>query len=194
MPIKGATSPSDIRSEDINTMAKKTTKQAPKPEPDVEDEELELEDLDTDVEDDEGETKSKVKEVTFGASDLAKYLSEKTGKTITPRDLRALIRKMAREENARVKREITPGNRTRYDWPLGLKDPEVKAIVKAVTGGEMEADKKAKLEQLKANKAKKSADKTKTAGKKGKKGKAAPVEEPDDEDDIEEIDIDDDED
>jgi hypothetical protein len=156
-----------------------------------EDEEVELEDLDEDVEEDEAPKKSKAQEVEFGASDLAKYLSEKTGKNISTRDLRALIRKMAREDKPRVDREITPGNRTRYNWPGGLKNPEVKAIIKAVTGGEMEADKKAKLEELKARKAAKQAEGQKSS-KKGKKGKkAAKVEEPED-DDVEEIEIDDD--
>jgi hypothetical protein len=150
-------------------------------EPEADEDDLELEDLDTDAEEDEDD-KPKSQEVEFGASDLAKYLSEKTGKTISPRDLRALIRKMAREDTPRVNREITPGNRTRYNWPGGLKNPEVKQIVKAVTGGEMEADKKAKLEELKARKAKKTVEKAKA--KKGKKAKAAEVEEIDvDEDD-----------
>lgn len=160
----------------------------------VEDDEVELEDLDTDVEEDEAPAKAKQQEVEFGASDLAKYLSEKTGKTISPRDLRALIRKMAREDNPRVNREITAGNRTRYNWPGGLKHPEVKAIIKAVTGGEIEADKKAKLDELKAKKAAKNAEKAKSEAKSGKKGKkAAKVEEPED-DDVEEIEIDDDDD
>lgn len=150
------------------------------------DEEIELEDLDEDVEE-ETSSKSKVPAVEFGAADLAAHLSELTGKTISTRDLRALVRKMAREEDPRVNREIKPGNRTRYDWPGGLKNPEVKAIIKAVTGGEMEADKKAKLEELKQRKAAKGASK----GKKGKK--ASKVQEPED-DDIEEIEIDDDED
>lgn len=154
-----------------------------------EDEELELEDLDADVEEDEA-PKRKANEVDFGVAHLAQYLTEKTGKTVTTRELRALIRKMAREDNPRVQREIIAGNRSRYNWPDGLKDPEVKAIVKAVTGGEMEADKRAKLEELKANKAKKTAAAGKSTSKKGKKAKPAP--EPEDDDDVEEIEIDDD--
>lgn len=157
------------------------------------DEDVELEDLDADVESDEAPAKGKAQEVEFGASDLAKYLTSKLpeGKSVSPRDLRALIRKMAREEKPRVDREITAGNRTRYNWPGGLEHPEVKAIIKAVLGGEMEADKQAKLAELKEKKAKKKAAEAKS-GKKGKKGKAkeAPVEEPDDE--VEEIDLDDD--
>ena len=157
-------------------------------------EDVEIEDLDADVEATEGEGKSKAQEVEFGASDLAKHLSELTGKTVTPRDLRALIRKMAREETPRVDREIKAGNRTRYNWPGGLKNAEVKAIIKAVTGGEMEADKQAKLAELKEKKAKKKAEEAKAGKGKGKgkggKGKTAPVEEPDD--DVEEVDLDDD--
>lgn len=170
-------------------MAKTATKKAAKTE-EPEEAEVELEDLDEDVEEDEAPAKSKADEVEFGASDLAKYLSKVMKKKISPRELRALIRKMAREDKPRVDREITPGNRTRYNWPGGLKNPEVKRIIKAVTGGEMEADKKAKLDQLKANKAKKNAEKAK-AGKTGKKGKGKVVE-PDD-DEVEEIEVDDDE-
>lgn len=157
------------------------------------DDELELEDLDADVEDNKPAKKSKAQAVEFGVADLAAHLTEATGSNITPRELRALIRKMAREDSPRVQREIVAGNKSRYNWPDGLKDPEVKAIVKAVTGGELEADKKAKLEELKANKAKKAAAAPKAKKGKGKaKAKPAPVE--DDDDDIEEIEIDDDED
>jgi hypothetical protein len=162
------------------------TKKAPVVE-EVEDD-MELVDDDAEVEDDESEAapaKSKVQEVTFGVSDLAKHLSGVTGKTITPRELRTQIRRMAREDSPRVSREITAGNRTRYDWPDGLKDPEVKRIIKAVTGGELEEGKKAALQALKDKKA---AQGPKT-GKKGKKTKPAKVTEV--EDDIEEIDEDD---
>jgi len=153
-------------------------------------EDLELEDLETDAEAEEGDSpKSKAQEVEFGASDLAKYLSEKTGKNISARDLRALIRKMAREDQPRVDREIKAGNRTRYDWPGGLKNPEVKAIIAAVTGGEMEADKQAKLAELKEKKAKKKAAESK-AGKTKGKGKKGKAEVESDDDEVEEIEVD----
>lgn len=182
-------------------MATKTRKKAaPAPEVDEveDDDDVELEELDAEVEDDDAPKakKSKAQEVTFGVADLCAHLQKLTGKEIKPRELRTLIRKMAREDNARVDREIVPGNRTRYDWPKGLKDPEVKAIIKAVTGGEMEADKKAKLEQLKEDKAKKSAAK-KAKGEakgKGKKRKAAPEPEEVDDDEVEELDLEDDDD
>lgn len=169
----------------------KAKKAAPAPEP----EELELEDELEEVDEEEAESAPKKKggqeEVTFGASDLARHLSEKSGKTVSARELRTLIRKMARDGSKRVNREITPGNRTRYNWS-GLDDPEVQAIIAAFEGGELEADKQAKLAELKERKAAKKAagESTGKKGKKGKKAKAAPVE-VDDED--EELELDDDE-
>jgi hypothetical protein len=126
-------------------------------------EDVELDDLDTDVEEEAAPAKGKSKksepEVTFGARDLAEHLSKVMGKEITAKDLRTQIRRMAREDNPRVAREVIPGNRSRYDWPDGLKDPEVKAIIAAVTGGELEEGKKAALQKLKDDKAAKKAAK-----------------------------------
>lgn len=149
------------------------------------------------VEETESKGKGKADEVTFGVKHLADHLSAELGKTITTRDLRTQIRRMAREDKPRVAREVVPGNRTRYDWPKGLKDPEVKRIIKAVTEGELEEGKKAALEKLKADKAAKKAagEPTGKKGKgKGKKGKATkPDPEPDsDDDDVDEIDVEDD--
>jgi hypothetical protein len=157
----------------------------------VEDEDLELEELADD--DDAVETKSAKQDVTFGVSHLAEHLSQKTGKKVTTRELRTLIRKMARDGSNRVDREITAGNRTRYDWPKGLKDPEVKAIIAAVTGGEMEEGKKAALAALKERKAAKKADAEKAGKSKGKSKKATKVEVEDD-DEIEDLELEDDED
>lgn len=97
-------------------------------------------------------------EVTFGASDLAKHLSEGRDKPVSTRELRTLIRKMARDGKGRVNREIIPGNRARYNWS-GLDDPEVVAIIKAFNDGELEADKQEKLQALKDRKAKQKAEK-----------------------------------
>lgn len=157
----------------------------------AEEAEVELEELDAAEEGEETTSKSSKQEVTFGVADLAKHLSEKTGKEISTRDLRTQIRRMAREEKPRVNREVVPGNRSRYDWPDGLKDPEVKAIIKAVTAGELEEGKKAALAKLKEDKAAKKAKEgsSKGKGKKGK-GKAAPA----DDDDVVDVEIEDDED
>jgi len=170
-------------------MAKTTKTKTPV----VEDDDVELDELDEDVAEETEGTRSRDNEVTFGVSDLAKHISKKVGKQIKPRDLRTLIRKMAREDNPRVDREITAGNRTRYDWPDGLKDPEVKAIVKAVTDGELEAGKKEALQKLKDRKAAQKAA-AENGGKKGKgktKQKLQIVE--DDEEDDEAADLEDDE-
>lgn len=166
---------------------KKTAKPKPAPEPDVVDEDLELEEVDADeVEGASTKKGGAQQEVTFGASDLARHLSETSGKTVSARELRTLIRKMARDGSGRVNREITAGNRTRYNWS-GVDDPEVQAIIAAFNAGELEADKQAKLQQLKEQKAAKKAAGEPT-GKKAKKGKgkkaakpAVEVEEDDDE-------------
>lgn len=163
----------------------------------VEPELEELEELEADeVEETPTKKGAAQQTVTFGASDLAKHLSEISGKTVSTRELRTLIRKMARDGSGRVNREIVPGNRARYDWS-GVNDPEVQAIIAAFNGGELEADKKAKLEELKQRKAEKKAAgeptgkkaKGKAAKKTSSKKKAAPVEVEDDED----LELDDDE-
>lgn len=134
---------------------------------------------------------AEVTEVVFGVADLAKMLSEGREKPVTTRELRTLIRKMARDGQGRVQREIIAGNRSRYSWS-GPEDPEVVAIIDAFNGGELEADKKEKLDALKARKAEqraaKQAEEAKAA-KKGKKAKATKVVEEDDE----ELELDDEE-
>lgn len=188
------------------TARKATTKKAaPKPPPveveETEDEELEDEETDEleELEEDDatdtapaGKTKSKAQQVTFGVSDLAKYLVEKTGQKVDARGLRTLIRKMARDGSNRVDREIVAGNRARYDWS-GVNDPEVKRIIAAFKGGELEADKQEKLAKLKADKAVRDAAKKKLAEKSNKtagktKKAAAPVVEDDDDEELEDED------
>lgn len=154
------------------------------PEPEVED----VEEL---ADDEEETTPSKSKkgggdEVTFGVAHLCALVKEKTGKEYTTREMRTLLRKMAREDKPRVTREITAGNRSRYDWPEGANDPEVKRVLKAVGAGEIEAGKKEALEKLKAQKAAKAAKGEGKKGKKGKKGKAE-AKSDDSDDDVEEI-------
>lgn len=165
---------------------KKTASKKAAPAPEPVDEELELEEVADEEETEAPAKKGASQEVTFGASDLARHLSETSGKKVTPRELRTLIRKMARDGSGRVNREITAGNRTRYNWS-GLNDPEVQKIIEAFNSGELEADKQAKLAELKENKAKKKAAGEPT-GKKAKKGKkaqkAAPVEAEEDDEDL----------
>lgn len=183
-PTKGRDAPES----EPPDMGKK--KEAPAEEPEVEettDEEVELDEATEADEADEAPKKAKggQPEVTFGVSDLAKHLTKVTKRQVTPRELRTQIRKMAREDKPRVEREITAGNRSRYDWPKGLEDPEVKRIIKAVTGGELEENKKAALEKLKSDKA---AKKGKDEGKGGKKGKGKKAAAASDDDAVDEID------
>lgn len=161
-------------------MAKRTK---PAPEPEVEDEDLELDDTEDseEAEAPKGKGRNRDNEVTFGIPQLVEHLAT-LGHTVTKRDLRAQIRRMAREDKARVKREIVAGNKSRYDWPTGLEDPEVKRIIKAVSGGEVAVAKKEALDKLKERKATKDAA-AKPAGKKGEAAKPAPEPEVEDDDD-----------
>ena len=145
-------------------MAKAKAKEA---EVEQADDDLELEELGDDSTDDTETKSSKSDEVTFGVKDLCDHVEKETGKKYTTREMRTLIRKMAREDKPRVNREVIPGNRSRYDWPKGPKDPEVKAIVAAAKGGEIEAGKKEALDKLKKDKAAKK-DKGEKKGKKTK--------------------------
>lgn len=167
-------------------MAKKAAKAV-----EPEDDDVELEEMDDEVEDEapaKGK-KAKADDDIWGVQSLIKLIKAKTGKDYTPREVRTLLRKMARDGKGRVEREIVAGNKSRYSWS-GPDDPEVKRILKAVSGGEIEAGKKEALDKLKEQKAAKTAAKAEAPAKKGKK-KAAPP--PDDEDDdLEEIDEDDD--
>ena len=169
---------------------------------DTEDEDVEDDELEELEEDEVQEAAPKAKkstqpEVGFGVSDLVAYLKkkypEKAAKLDT-RGLRNLIRKMARDDSGRVQREIVAGNRQRYDWG-SVKNEEVKAIIRAFLGGELEADKQEKLAKLKESQAarKALAEKAgKVAGKR-KKARPAPAVVEADEDD-EELDFEEDED
>ena len=102
----------------------------------------------------ETEVEQTTQEVAFGVADIVTLITEKLGQTTTTRELRTLLRKMARD--GRLDREIVPGNRARWEW-AGPNDPEVKEILKAFKSGELEADKQEKLAALKEQKAAKKA-------------------------------------
>lgn len=118
----------------------------------------------------EADTESKADEV-WGVQNLRALIKEKTGKDYKPREIRTLLRKMAREDGT-IDREIVAGNKARYSWS-GPDDPEVKAVLKQVKGGAIETAKKAALDKLKSDKAKKDAAKKKAAPAKGKEAPAA---------------------
>ncbi len=111
-------------------------------------------------------------ESIFGVGDVAELISIRTGKTVKNRDLRTLLRKMARD--GRLDREIVAGNRARWEFD-GADDPRVEAILEAYEAGELDADKAEKLAALKERKAEQRAA-----------AKAAAAEESDDDEDLEE--------
>jgi hypothetical protein len=164
--------------------------QVTEPEPEELDEE-ELEEVEETVESETPAKTSKGRpQVEFGIRQVCDLILQKHGKEVTPRELRVLARKLARDDSGRIDREIVAGNRAQYSWS-GPKDPEVVALVEAYAAGEGEEEKRAKLAALKEKAAeKRAAQPKKTTTKKAAK-KADPVEELDDEDD--ELDLDDDE-
>lgn len=192
-------------------------KAAPKPPPvveeelDVEDEEYEddelevedesegdedeLDELDEDEVEEEApkaKRKSTQAPVAFGVKDLVTYINKRwPDQKVDARGLRNLIRKLARDGSNRVDREIVPGNRERYDWG-SVQNPEVKRIIKALLGGELEADKQEKLAKLKESQAAKKAAAAKLTGRKKVKARPKPVVAEVDEDD-EELELDEDE-
>lgn len=93
---------------------------------------------------------AEVEEEVFGVADVASLIKTRFAKDVKTRDLRTLLRKMARD--GRLDREIVAGNRARWEF-TGPEDPEVEAILEAFGAGELEADKKEKLDALKARKA-----------------------------------------
>lgn len=139
------------------------------------------EDDDVELEDTEEADTEEAEDTIWGVRDLIALVKTKTGKEYKPREVRTQLRSMARK--GQINREIIAGNKTRYSWS-GPDDPEVKAFLKAVKGGEIEANKKAALDKLKSDKAKKNAAKS-TAAKPKKKAAAPPPSDDDEEDDDE---------
>ena len=99
-------------------------------------------------------------EAVFGVSDIADLIKVETGKVVKTRDLRILLRKLARD--GRLDREIIAGNRARWEFD-GPEDPRVEAVLEAYKSGELEADKQEKLQALKDRKAAQKAEKAAAA-------------------------------
>lgn len=110
--------------------------------------------------------------VEFGTKELAEHVNAETGKSYDAYALRILLRKLAKE--GVITRDDSTG-RARYSF-TGPKDPQVKAIIKAVKEGGAE---KAKTERLEGLKEKRKASPKKKAAK-----KAEPVEEEIEDDDL----------
>lgn len=178
--------------------AKTTKKAAPAPEPEVvEDEEIEdLEEPDElDEEDDEPEekpkkkapaagkkatAKKKVEEVTNGTQWLADHVNGVLGTEYKTFDLRVALRKLA--SKGTLQRDVG-AERARYSFS-GPKDPVVVALIKMLRSGELEKDKRAKLDELKAK------GREKSAKKKAAKANDEDVDEDLTDEDVDELDED----
>lgn len=121
----------------------------------------------------------KAEAIEFGSAWLVEHVNEQAGTSYSASALRILLRKLTKEG---VLQRDSDG-RQRYNFPKGEKDPQVKAIVKAVKEG---AGEKAKQERLDALKEQRAAKKSAPAKKSRKK--AAPVEEVEEDDDDLEVD------
>lgn len=150
-----------------------------------------VEELDEDVllEDETVEEAPKAKKapvrapIEFGTKELADHVNAEAGTSYDAYALRILLRKLTKD--GVIEREESNG-RSRYSF-TGPKDPQVKAIVKAVKEGAAEKAKSERLEGLKEKR--KAAPKTKAASKKAKQAAEVEPEIVDEEDfeDIEEI-------
>ena len=159
-----------------------TKKKAAKAVEPAEVEEFEAEELEADEVVEEAPKKKaapKRPEIAFGTKELADHVNEATGSSYDAYQLRILLRKLAKE--GVIERDDSSG-RARYSF-TGPKDPQVKAIVKAVKEGAAEKAKTERLEGLKETR------KAKAKPAKAKKApKAAPVEEVEEDDlDVEDI-------
>lgn len=165
--------------------ATKTKKRAtPVVEDDVDelDDEVELEELTEDVDDTPKKKAKRADAPAYGIQELCAYLERQTGKAYQPREVRTLIRRMARDGSKRIERDIQPGNRARYSW-TGNKDPQVQAILAAVKDGEIESSRAEALKKLKEQGAEKKAAKVDKA-----KTKVKTPEPDDDDDELDELD------
>jgi hypothetical protein len=130
-------------------------------------------------------------EVEFGTQWLVDHVNAACGTSYKPYDLRVLLRKMAK--NNVLDREVGT-DRSRYSF-TGPDDAVVKAVVKNVKSGAVEAEKKTALDKLKERTAVKEPAATGNVTPIKKRGrpakpKPAPVDEEEEylDDDVEELD------
>lgn len=130
----------------------------------------------------ETEEKPKRKKIEYGSAWLAELVNEKLGTEHSAYTIRALIRKMIKDDSVDDKFERTVGeDRERYEF-TGEKDPKVRAVLAYVKKAKSAPKKDASDNLAKARAAKVA------------KAKAKAAEEVVEEDDAEDLDDDDDED
>lgn len=131
-------------------------KAAPAPEPEADEFEEDLED-DADLEeleerDDEPAKEEKPKrkpptrpKIDFGSPELASYVTEKTGESYSARDIRMLLRKLAKD--GKLAREVGV-DKQRYEF-TGPNDQTVKLVLRMIQDGTAKALKQEGLQKVK---------------------------------------------
>lgn len=132
-------------------------KAAPAPEPETDEFEEEIEDEDADLEELEESDDEPVKEekpkrkpptrpkIDFGSPELASYVTEKTGENYSARDIRMLLRKLAKD--GKLAREVGV-DKQRYEF-TGPNDATVKLVLKMIQDGTAKALKQEGLQKVK---------------------------------------------
>lgn len=121
----------------------------------------------------------------FGTTQLAEYVNGELGTEYTPFQLRAILRRMANDEDSSLSR-VVGETRERYSFD-GPEDERVQELLERLRSGEIEKDKKEQLEKLKARNEAKKGEKPAKASKKAKK-EPEPVEDLDEDDEEDEDD------
>lgn len=110
--------------------------------------------------------------IEYGSAWLVDHVNEQAGTSYTASALRILLRKLTQQGVL----ERDGEGRQRYNFPKGERDPQVKAIVKAVKEGGAETARQERLDSLKKQKATKKA----APAKKSRSKKVVEEEEDDD--------------
>lgn len=161
----------------------KSTKAKSEPIEELDDDDLELTD-DDDADDEEAAPAPKAKKgkpakaaapkresTALGAAWLATHVNDQLGTEYTPAQIRVILRKLAKDDESPVEREVGT-DRARYAF-TGENDKSVKAVVRAIKSGALDREKADRIAAARAAKAE--ADET-PAPKAKKAKKAAPVE------------------
>jgi hypothetical protein len=126
-----------------------------------------------------------------GTAWLTEFVNEECGTDYNSAAIRILLRKLVKD--GKLAREIGE-DRSRYNFVKGANDPIVKAVVKAVKSGDLQAERKESLDKAKATRtAKKAAATEESPARKARassrKAKPAPevIDEDEFEDEIEEL-------
>lgn len=118
---------------------------------------------------------------TKGTAWLTEHVNETCGTDYPSSQIRILLRKLVKDG---VLERAIGEDRGRYEFPKGANDPIVKAVVKAVKDGAVQAARKEKIAEAQATKAAKSTPAAKPARSRAKAKPAPTVDDEFDDDDV----------